>query len=62
MQRGGHKKWKQQSNHKLRVHVKASLHRGDDVIPEIKDVSDVWASPGDGKVIMPDLPKRFYRK
>lgn len=52
---GGHMKpWKRESNRKLRRYIRAMIAAGEDftgrVVPILREVSDIWCSPGDGKV------------
>ena len=52
---GGHtckeseKKWKRQVNRRLRRKVKVMLLDGETCDLKVKDVSNIWAAPKDGK-------------
>lgn len=56
------KSWKRGANRKLRRAVRAALIRGDDVLPELREVSNVWTFGKDGKLYWPDLEPRYLRK
>ena len=48
---GIEKWWKRYANGALRSHVRDALHRATDapVLPELREVSNVWSWPKDGK-------------
>jgi hypothetical protein len=44
---------KQDANRRLRFFVHVALRRGDDLMPELREVSDVWTWAKDGKRCWP---------
>lgn len=56
------KPWKRGANRKLRCAVRAAMSRGDDVLPELREVSNVWTFGKDGKHYDADLESRHLRK
>lgn len=51
------KKDKQAANRKLRRKIKEAVARGEEVMPEIREVSDVWNMGKDGKQYCPEFEK-----
>ena len=57
------KKWKSFQHRKLRRKVNVLLSRSiDNVDLDVKDVSNIWAAPKDGKSYWRDCPDEFLRK
>lgn len=42
------KEWKRKSNRRARHAAKSALHHGDEIIPILEEISDVWSSLRDG--------------
>ena len=56
------KQSKRKANRKLRRLAKESLKKKDDILPELKEVSNRWNFEKDGKTYDADLPAKFFRK
>ncbi|MGA2298490.1 MAG: hypothetical protein ABSG15_13170 [FCB group bacterium] len=54
--------YKQKANRQYRHKVKQSINKGKEVLPEIKEVSDVWSFGKDGKRYYSGLDKKDMRK
>ena len=53
---------KRLANRKLRRAVRVALDHGDEVLPELREVSDVWSMSKDGKIYWPDGGDESMRK
>lgn len=53
---------KGKANRKLRSRVHVALDRGDEVLPELREVSDVWTFAKDGKQSLNDPDPKLMRK
>ncbi|MES2764468.1 MAG: hypothetical protein V4642_01260 [Bacteroidota bacterium] len=56
------KQEKRKANRKLRNKVKAQLQKGKEVLPELREVSNVWSFSKDGKIYLGDNPEIKLRK
>lgn len=56
------KSWKRVANRTLRRATKAAIRGGADVMPHLREVSDVWTFGKDGKRYYADLAPRDWRK
>ena len=66
---GGHTKseseklWKSKQNRKLRRKVNVLLNKTQDTVQlDVRDVSNIWAGPKDGKSYWKNAPKEWLRK
>ena len=55
------KKDKRRANQLLRRRVKDALQRGDEVLPILREVSDVWSMAKDGKSYREDAGKELRK-
>lgn len=55
---------KRLANRKLRMHVKSALKKGYELMPELREVSNVWDFSKDGKhwLSNPDIRDKWMRK
>ncbi|MDN5214420.1 hypothetical protein QQ020_20235 [Fulvivirgaceae bacterium BMA12] len=53
---------KRDANRKYRRIVKQQVNRGEEELPEVREVSDVWGFSKDGKVYDPDMREKDKRK
>ena len=56
------KQEKRKANRKLRNKVKAQLQKGNEVLPELREVSNVWAFSKDGKLYLGNTDSKYLRK
>ena len=53
---------KQLANRRYRRLVKQRVKEGDDILPEVREVSDIWLFEKDGKTYFPEMPAKEMRK
>lgn len=53
---------KRNANRKFRRKIKQEVNKGEDQLPEIRELSNVWEFDKDGKRYDKDLPKKDLRK
>ena len=53
---------KRNANRKFRRKIKQEVQKGEEQLPELRELSNVWAFDKDGKRYDKDLSKRYLRK
>lgn len=50
------------ANRRLRKAVKLAIFRGDEIIPIMREISNVWDMVKDGKHYVSDIDEKYMRK
>lgn len=53
---------KRNANRKFRRKIKQEVHKGEEQLPELRELSNVWMFDKDGKRYNKDLPNKDLRK
>ena len=53
---------KRNANRKFRRKIKQEVNKGEELLPEVREVSNVWSFDKDGKLYDKDLPEKDLRK
>ncbi len=53
---------KRNANRKFRRSVKQRIIKGEDVLPEVREISNVWSFGKDGKRCNPEMNEKDLRK